>query len=87
MDKWGKQRKVATINGRDWKEGNTSILINTVLKELKNEGIETEVISFAGKGINPCKTCFTCDGKNQCTFNHDIFNEVFEKIKRVDGIS
>jgi len=78
--------KVVAINGSARKEGNTSILINTVLKELETEGIETEVISFAGKVINPCKACFTCGGKNQCTFNNDIFNEVFEKIKKADGI-
>lgn len=36
----------------------------TILEELEKENIEMEIISFAGKVINTCKSCFTCGGKN-----------------------
>lgn len=78
--------KVVAVNGSARKDGNTSILLKTILTELENAGIETEIISFSGKIINPCKACFTCGGKNNCTFNDDIFNEVLDKLKEADGI-
>ena len=43
--------KVVAFNGSARKEGNTFILLNVVLEELRNEGIETELISLAGKPI------------------------------------
>lgn len=78
--------KVVAINGSSRKNGNTTIVLNTVLEELQKNGIETELIEVAGKTINPCKACFTCGGKNNCTFNNDMFAEIFEKMKNADGI-
>ena len=78
--------KVLAINGSAREKGNTSILLQTVLDELKNLGFETEMVSFAHEVINPCKACFTCGGRNNCTFNNDIFNKVFDKMKEADGI-
>lgn len=78
--------KVVAINGSSRKNGNTTIVLNTVLEELQKNGIETELIEVAGKTINPCKACFTCGGKNNCTFNNDMFAEIFDKMKNADGI-
>lgn len=78
--------KVVAINGSAREEGNTNILIRKVLNELENNGIETEIISLAEKKINPCKACFTCGGKNNCTFDNDDFNNIFNKMKDADGI-
>ncbi len=46
------------------KDGNTAILINYVLSELKNEGIETELVQLAGKKIHGCIACYKCMEKN-----------------------
>lgn len=78
--------KVVAINGSARPNGNTIILLEIVLDELKNAGIETEIISLANKNIDSCKACFTCGGKNNCTFNKDEFNEIFDKMKEADGI-
>lgn len=78
--------KVLAINGSSRKNGNTAIALNTVLEELKKQGIETEMIQLAGITINPCKACFTCGGKNNCSFNNDMFAEIFEKMVNSDGI-
>lgn len=43
------------INGSARKDANTAILLNYVLAELKNEGIETELIRLAGKKIHGYK--------------------------------
>lgn len=78
--------KVLAINGSSRKDGNTAIILNTVLHELKQNGIETELIQLAGQTINPCKACFSCGGKNNCSFTNDSFAEVFEKMVKADGI-
>lgn len=78
--------KVLAINGSARKDGNTAILINTVLKELNIAGIETEMIQLAGNVIEPCKACWACGGQGNCVHRKDSFREVFEKMKEADGI-
>lgn len=78
--------KVVAINGSARKNGNTDIMINEVFNVLKENNIEVETISLSKIIINPCKACFTCGGKNNCTFNDDEFNKIFNKIKEADGI-
>lgn len=78
--------KVIAINSSARKNGNTSILIDTVFKELNKEGIETEIIQLAGQVIEPCKACWTCEGRENCVHKKDQFQEVFEKMKEADGI-
>ena len=49
--------KVIAFNGSARKDGNTAILLNTVLEEIKKEGIETELYQLAGKKIQGCIAC------------------------------
>jgi multimeric flavodoxin WrbA len=80
--------KVVAFNGSPHKDGNTSILINHVLGELKNEGIETEVVQVGGKKIRGCIACYKCmENLNQrCAVDNDILNECIGKILDADGI-
>jgi len=80
--------KVIAFNGSARKDGNTSILLNLVLDELKAEGIETELYSLAGKPIQGCIACFKCfEKKNQrCNVDKDIVNECIQKMLEADGI-
>lgn len=80
--------KVVAFNGSGRKDGNTLILLQTVLKELENEGIETELIQMAGAPIQGCASCFKCmDRKNmQCAIDSDPFNGYFAKISAADGL-
>ena len=80
--------KVIAFNGSSRKEGNTSILLNLVLDELKAEGIETEIYSLAGKPIQGCIACFKCfEKKNKrCNVDKDIVNECIQKMVEADGI-
>jgi multimeric flavodoxin WrbA len=83
-----KNMKVIAFNGSSRKEGNTAILLNLVLDELKAEGIETEIYSLAGKPIQGCIACFKCfEKKNQrCAVDKDIVNECIQKMIEADGI-
>jgi len=80
--------KVIAFNGSARKDGNTSLLLNLVLDELKAEGIETELYSLAGKPIQGCIACFKCfEKKNKrCNVEKDIINECIEKMIEADGI-
>lgn len=80
--------KVIAFNGSARKDGNTAILLNYVLGELQNEGIETELFQLAGKEIRGCMACRKCfqnkDGR--CSVHTDVLNECVEKMFEADGI-
>ena len=80
--------KVIAFNGSARKEGNTAILLNLVLAELKAEGIETELYSLAGKPVQGCIGCFKCFDKKEkrCNVEKDIIHECIQKMVEADGI-
>jgi multimeric flavodoxin WrbA len=80
--------KVIAFNGSARKDGNTSILLNLVLDELKAEGLETELYQLAGKPIQGCIACYKCiENKNKkCVVEKDIVNECMQKMIEADGI-
>jgi len=80
--------KVVAFNGSARKDGNTAILVNTVLKEIKKAGIGTEMVQLSGKKIRGCLACGKCyENKNkQCVIANDAVNECIEKMLEADGI-
>ncbi|MCU0600998.1 MAG: flavodoxin family protein [Desulfobacterales bacterium] len=80
--------KVAAFNGSARKDGNTAIMLNAVLDELKAKKIDTELVELAGKKIHGCIACYKCF-KNKdrlCAMKKDIANECIEKMLSADGI-
>jgi len=80
--------KVVAFNGSARKDGNTAILVSTVLKELKKEGIKTELVQLAGKNIRGCTACGKCFERHdkQCVVKTDMLNTCIEKMLDADGI-
>jgi multimeric flavodoxin WrbA len=81
--------KVTAFNGSGRKDGNTCLLLKTVLDELKEEGIETELVQMAEQDpIQGCIACYKCmERKNmKCAIETDPFNQYFEKISKADGL-
>jgi len=80
--------KVVAINGSARKDGNTAILINVVLEELKKEGIKTELIQMAGENLRGCLACYKCfknkDGR--CANDKDKMNAYIAKMREADGV-
>jgi multimeric flavodoxin WrbA len=70
--------KVIAFNGSARKDGNTAILIKHVLSELEKAGIETEVVSLAGKAIHGCRACYRCfqNRDKHCAVNDDVVERV-----------
>jgi multimeric flavodoxin WrbA len=81
--------KVVAFNGSARKKGNTAIMIEQVFDVLKAEGIETELISLAGKNVRGCLACGKCfESKNrQCAaITDDPVNEYIAKIDEAQGV-
>ena len=66
-----KTLKLLALNGSARKDGNTAILLNTVLDVARAAGVETELIQFGGTIIEPCKACWACGGKKNCVHQKD----------------
>ncbi len=81
--------KVLAINGSSRMDGNTFLLLNTVLDELKAEGIETDIIQLAeGDPLQGCVACQKCMARKnmKCAIETDPFNEYFARMSEADGI-
>ena len=80
--------KVIGINGSPRKDGNTSAMIHAVFRELKTEGIGTEMIQVGGELLHGCTGCRGCFSmKNgRCVIEDDIINSCIEKMVEADGI-
>ena len=80
--------KVLAINGSPRKDGNTSILMRYILKELEDEGIGTEIVQIGGKKIHGCTSCMKCfeNRDRKCVIGDDLVNTCIEKMCSADGI-
>lgn len=81
--------KVIAFNGSPRLEGNTALLINTVLARLEQQhGIQTELVHLAGKPLRGCAACMKCRNSQtpRCVITTDIINECIAKMIEADGI-
>lgn len=80
--------KVVAFNGSARKNGNTAILLDFVLGELRQEGIKTEMIQLAGKNIHGCLACRRCFARKdgRCAQKGDDGNKLIDKMIEADGV-
>ena len=80
--------KVVAFCGSARKDGNTALLLKTVLEPLEDASIETEMIELAGSNLRGCKACFVCMKKKnrRCAIEDDLVNDCIEKMAGADGI-
>jgi multimeric flavodoxin WrbA len=80
--------KVVAINGSARKDGNTAILVRTVLETLEEHGIETRFLQLAGEQVHGCTACMKCRKKpnRRCRGIDDFGNECIEAMDAADGI-
>ncbi|HOG16933.1 MAG TPA: flavodoxin family protein [Syntrophales bacterium] len=80
--------KVVAINGSARKDGNTAILLNAVLDELRKEGIDSELIQLAEHPLTGCRACYSCfkNMNRRCVVTNDILNDLLVKIEAADGL-
>lgn len=78
--------KVLLINGSPHKEGNTFIALSEVARALGDEGIQAEILHIGVKAVQGCIACNKCAELGRCVFKDDLYNEVREKLREIDGI-
>jgi len=76
--------KIIGIVGSPRAGGNTEELTRIALEEVRKEGIETEIISLAGKEIAPCDACGSCRTTGRCHIEDD-FEAIHEKMVEAEG--
>lgn len=80
--------KVVAFNGSPRKNGNTMGSIQIVLKQLEEQGIETEVVQLGGNRVSGCIDCGYCRTHKdmKCAIKDDIMNDCIAKMAEADGI-
>ena len=77
--------KTLLISGSPKSDGNTAQLMNECAKVIQEQGVEAEVISFAGMSIHSCNACGKCSETGKCDIE-DGLNEIIEKIRGAKGL-
>jgi multimeric flavodoxin WrbA len=80
--------KVVAFNGSARLDGNTAILLTTVLAELNREGIQTELVQLAREHLQGCGACYRCfkQKDERCSVDTDPVNDYIAKMAAADGI-
>jgi multimeric flavodoxin WrbA len=80
--------KVIAFNGSARKGGNTEQMIKVVFGELRQAGIDTELVHLGGLQIRSCLACMQCtqNRDEECIFKNDQINDFIQQMKSADGI-
>lgn len=80
--------KAVAINTSPRKNGNTRLMLATVLEPLAQAGWETQIVQLGGKKIHGCRACFKCmqAKDSRCAFDDDNFNACYEQMQAADAI-
>lgn len=77
--------KVLMINGSPHEKGCTYTALTVIAEELKNQGIDSEIVWLGNGLIRSCIGCGGCKAGKGCVFNDDVLNSIGEKTKTADG--
>ena len=71
---------VLAVNGSPRPKGNTSVMLEWCLDEIRNEGLETEVFQVGGKPVLGCKACNGCARQElPLCVQKDFMNDLIKK--------
>jgi len=76
--------KTVLISGSPKPDGNTAQLMQECAKVIQQQGVEAEVISFAGMSIQSCTACGKCSEMGKCEID-DGLNEIIQKLRSAQG--
>lgn len=80
--------KVTAFNCSARQDGNTAIMLNAALKEIKKKGFETELLQLGGRPLRGCTACYGCfkNKDKRCVLPDDGLNSCIEKMAGSAGI-
>lgn len=75
------------LNGSPNRNGCTAAALGIIADELKNQGVESEIIWLGNKAVRGCIGCGGCrrNGMDRCVFGDDGVADIAEKLKEADG--
>ena len=76
--------KVLIINGSPRIKGNSSILLDEMVKIFKEENVEVDYYQIGGKDIRGCMACNYCYEHGECVFKDDV-NDLAKRFENADG--
>jgi len=76
--------KTLLVSGSPKSEGNTAQLMNECAKVVREQGVEAEVVSFAGMSIQSCNACGKCSETGKCDID-DGLNALIDKLRGARG--
>lgn len=83
----GKKMKVLLINGSPRPQGNTSLALAEVAKQLEKNGIASETVWIGNKPVRGCIACNQCSRKpGACVFDDDVCNSISARFAEADGL-
>lgn len=79
---------VIAFNGSPRKGGNTEYLLNVVLEEIRQAGIETELVQLGGQMLRGCTACGWCreSGEGRCVIQDDPLNSYLDILRAADAV-
>ena len=78
-------KRVLGVVGSPRREGNTHILVSTILEGAKEAGAATDILFLNDLRIRECDGCHACWQRRPCS-KHDDMNDVYPKIVESDAI-
>jgi multimeric flavodoxin WrbA len=80
--------KVLLVNGSPRPDGNTFCALQEIEKQLKKQGIETEIFQIGTRPVRMCINCGGCrrNGGKGCVFDDDPCNEIARKLAESDAL-
>ena len=77
--------KVLMINGSPHEKGCTYTALTIIAKELKKQGVDSEIVWLGNGAVRGCIGCGACKNLGKCAFGDDPVNAIGEKVKTADG--
>jgi multimeric flavodoxin WrbA len=80
------RKKVLGICVSSRKNGNSSIILNELLRPAKEAGYEVEILNLGALKILPCRGCFACSSSFKCVLKDDL-ELIKAQIEMADAIA
>lgn len=78
-------KKVILLNGSPHKDGNTSIALAEVSRQLEKNGVATHTFWIGNGAVRGCIACGGCAGRGACVFDDGV-NQVAKALQEADGL-
>ena len=77
--------QILAFNGSPRKNGNTEILLSSLLDGARGAGADVELIRLADYTIHPCVACGGCEKTGRCVLEDDM-QVLYEKVDSADRL-